>query len=691
MLWCKFLPFAASLWGCRQKATVPLNDSAVEKLFMDSRFVELLIPPTITIPPVTVTATVGIPASAIVHAHAPAGTSQPTAPPRASLSHIDYDYRPYSDSKILDIVLSFLDDRFDDVAEWWNSNVINHPLPFRERIYAICTDGITIPAFRITPFHLIVATYIIGWLHLLCMILFGDYRLPAKAVVHVLSGLGTSSMMFWTMQITAMMYLICYDKLREDPITLAISEILHWNTEHADFVSHFISGKVLSWKHFCYYSPMPRDADCWWLLEDLGIDGPPKPTGLFWPLVEQFKHYHWLQENGKFTPKTFTDIFIGVSVGLYRFGVGILDRRRRMLSAIWRVIGPSVTRQAHALPRRLKLLFGFIGAQLRNSNLDWYLLVRGVFKTSPLAVWNLIASIYAYLRVWHWSRIEARCGKPFRTMPGEDIPCKLRDALLKLGTMSMVDMANVLIELEEAKNDVLLQEPRTRQRVEKEHTATMKELAGRALSWRASHRELVSDYNHCRSTLDNVMRYLLCGVMDTDPDAPEVQSMFRSGGISLSDEPLSNGLHYKEPSGTSSFMGVMTAALRDKYTSSLKACMENCWKNIRGSKYRRFRFPSGIDLYKESTWPFDMKMLGLRFANFPRDASPFNLDQRRPRPYVRKELEDYVAAGHLQEWFEDMPARLELKRPGGSLKPFFDQQKNKLKYKSDSRTGIFVA
>jgi hypothetical protein len=80
----------------------------------------------------------------------------------------------------------------------------------------------------------------------------------------------------------------------------------------------------------------------------------------------------------------------------------------------------------------------------------------------------------------------------------------------------------------------------------REVESTIKTLGNRAVSWRTSHEELLSDYNHCRRTLDFMVHTILCGLLHLDPSTgTSGKQFFRSAWLVTTDEPLANGLHYK--------------------------------------------------------------------------------------------------------------------------------------------------
>jgi hypothetical protein len=117
-----------------------------------------------------------------------------------------------------------------------------------------------------------------------------------------------------------------YDTLLDDPIKLVVAELLFLADENPERVSTFVKATIMSWSRFRNYSPFQRRLTAMWLMEEL------------------FEDTLAAQEERRFTPRTFTELTIGILVGLFR-----LDACVAIAAAIWRKVGPTVTKTAYTL------------------------------------------------------------------------------------------------------------------------------------------------------------------------------------------------------------------------------------------------------------------------------------------------------------------------------------------------------
>jgi hypothetical protein len=93
----------------------------------------------------------------------------------------------------------------------------------------------------------------------------------------------------WSLIGTGLLY-TTYDTLQTDPITVGMSEFLAVTVNNSSIISHFLRGKIFSWRHFWHYNSVPRNPDAYWLMEELGLTGSTRHPGVLWPTVAQFEH-----------------------------------------------------------------------------------------------------------------------------------------------------------------------------------------------------------------------------------------------------------------------------------------------------------------------------------------------------------------------------------------------------------------
>jgi hypothetical protein len=186
-----------------------------------------------------------------------------------------------------------------------------------------------------------------------------------------------------------------YDTLTEDPIALVVSELLFLNEENPDFVARFVRSTIMSWDRFWDYSPFPRHAGAPWLWEKL------------------FLEVFYLQEKRQFTPKTLTGLFVGIVVGLFRLGTAILSFCLNILSTIWRMIGPTVTKGMYVLPllawNLFLTLFNLADTQLRESGYTWGSPLVWLCKILPVRLWQSLIATCIYMRLVLWIYVQNSC------------------------------------------------------------------------------------------------------------------------------------------------------------------------------------------------------------------------------------------------------------------------------------------
>jgi hypothetical protein len=200
-------------------------------------------------------------------------------------------------------------------------------------------------------------------------------------------------------------------------------------------------------------------------------------------------------------------------------GVASLNGCIALAAAIWRKIGPTVTKTA-VTPSWLAWIgivnaFDSADAGVKNHGFAWNSLLVFVFSV-PLRIWNCLQTIYTYCVVWWWVRVIDPNTRFVSYVPTA-IFWEQREALVEMTRMSFWDMAAVIVARNDLTKEIGKLKHTTREEAALEHQAMFKELAERTLSWRTSHIEMISHYHHCRRTLDGAMHCLLCTFLGIDP------------------------------------------------------------------------------------------------------------------------------------------------------------------------------
>jgi hypothetical protein len=431
-----------------------------------------------------------------------------------------------------------------------------------------------------------------------------------------------------------------YDQLTENPINLVVAELVFVNDRNPDFVARFIKGTVMSWSRFGDYSPWPR-----------------KPTSM-WLLDELFQETFDAQEKRQFTPKTFTELIVGILVGLFRLGITISNFCAILAAAVWSKVGPLVTKLVWALLGLawtvMVAAFHHIDVLLMKYDFTWDSLLVLLFIRLPTGIWQFFHAIYIWIILAVWIHVMDP-HTPFVAYIDMATFWEQREALYDMANMSIWDMARVVIERNNLKKHIANIEPVIREQARQDVNDTIKTLAERAISWRTSHYEMLKDYNHCRMTLDRMVHTLLCVYMGVDAkNGTGGRILFNSAYLVSTEEPSPNGLHYK-PSNMS------LRKIRPEVKSACERNTANMFRSLRRGVVLGGHngFVPTMDLYNKETWGFELQRFGFGWAPYHPESAPFDLSKRRVIPEKRKEIEDYALDGRIMDWYKDLPARLE--------------------------------
>jgi hypothetical protein len=311
----------------------------------------------------------------------------------------------------------------------------------------------------------------------------------------------------------------------------------------------------------------------------------------------------------------------------------------------------------------LLTLFNLAYTQLRESGYTWGSPLVWLCKILPVRLWQSFIATCIYIRLVLWIYVQTPCPRKGKTsFEGHTdlaVSYEQRAAMMNLARMSVWDMAAVIMERDDLKVYIAKLEPTIRQHVMREVKSTTKTLGNRAVSWRISHEKLLSDYNHCRRTLDFMVHTILCGLLHLDPSTgTSGKQFFRSAWLVTTDEPLANGLHYKPAT-----MCVSSSIMCDR-KNRCTVHMAMILKDLRrGTQMvNRYGHLPTMDLYNDKTWAFDLRYIGFSFASFLPQNNPIDLNTRQAKPSSKNEIEDYAVQGRILKWFNDLPARLKKQR-----------------------------
>ena len=456
------------------------------------------------------------------------------------------------------------------------------------------------------------------------------------------------SKVLWTLVFSCAMYLV-YDTLTENPLTLAVSELLFLNEGNPDFVAHFVRGTVMQWDRFWAYSPIPRHAGAPWLWDQLFLDT-----------------YH-LQQQGQFTPKTMTGLIVGSLVGLFRLVCAIFNFDLDTISAIWVQVGPSVTKLAWALPslvgRLLLELCYLVSTPLIRKGYSWKSPLIWVFKTVPVSTWRCLVGARKYAHLMFLLYIEKQGKTPFTVDLDLASSYEQFEGLQQLALMSVWDMVAVIIENKRVKVEMANLEPEIRRDTIKNVEGFIKEIGHRAIQIRTSHHALLSDHNWLVHIFDIVMSIYIAEQHGINP-AGEFSRRWVHSSTRRSLQDPENDLFYKRNKATSPIP--LPDSQKEEYARRVRQLAHaNKVKkrpNNRTSPY--FCMPHTIDLFGTDTWGLDVHFQEYvaqhgSFASYKAQNNHVDVSKRRVVQSTGNSIEDYAAQGRVQEWYDDAPARAE--------------------------------
>ncbi|KAF2823372.1 hypothetical protein CC86DRAFT_409287 [Ophiobolus disseminans] len=506
--------------------------------------------------------------------------------------------------------------------------ISNVPLSFSDTIYAVA-DFVENASFRVdiimTPLRLVMAWFMLGCVHLASMIRYKDYKLPGKAIKCLQYGFCSGSKVFWTLFLSATMYL-SYDKLTEDPSLLAIMELLFLEDGIPGLVARFVRAKYMSW-----HNPFPEHA------------------GGLWLCAELFGDVHLFQQKGQFIPKTFTELGIGILVWLYRLAAAHYNRVTTLGSAIWSWIRPRAKVAGLTVLDNLpspKQVILFMPTLHRWFQI--YLRLRYEYIILPVLHFFFLVACYIFQR-------NSRGGVDHGMVGNWDYNC----AFMSAPTLTRDAIAKLMLATDVLEKELAIALPDARREAAVEVQADMKLLGERCRSWRTSHLEMAKDYNHARRTLDLQMTLILYLYMGLDPLAehPRDMACFRSNQMIVTWEPGLHGLHYK-PNPVFRFGDCS----RDIYDLCEKEIQAIFWSLKHKKRPTAVKFPA-MDIYDKASWSFNLHRLGFKFARFSPENNPIDLSTRRAIATSLQQMEDYAIDGRTDQWHaEELDRRKERAR-----------------------------
>jgi hypothetical protein len=166
------------------------------------------------------------------------------------------------------------------------------------------------------------------------------------------------------------------------------------------------------------------------------------------------------------------------------------------------------------------------------------------------------------------------------------------------------------------------------------------------------------------------MNLVVCLMLNLDPDGEQGHDarFFKSHGLTVTDEPMPNGLHYKP----NNWFGTDQIDPFKKRTTEpdIRAILSRIRREMKG---QRLTLIGRIDMYNEKSHTFDLRKIGFHFPAHLPDHNPFDLTEFRAKKYPQRDqnIEDYAAEGRVTEWYRDLPARHEREAQRTSMHPFF--------------------
>jgi hypothetical protein len=124
------------------------------------------------------------------------------------------------------------------------------------------------------------------------------------------------------------------------------------------------------------------------------------------------------------------------------------------------------------------------------------------------------------------------------------------------------------------------------------------------------------------------MNLVVCLILNLDPDGEQGHDarFFKSHGLTVTDEPMPNGLHYKP----NNWFGTDQIDPFKKRTTEpdIRAILS---RMRRGMKGQRLTLIGRIDMYNEKSHTFDLRKIGFHFPAHLPDHNPFDLTEFRAK------------------------------------------------------------
>lgn len=328
------------------------------------------------------------------------------------------------------------------------------------------------------------------------------------------------SKLAWTLLFGAGLYL-AYGRLPDDPVILVANELLLNHEKGYSFL--FVGETVLSWLR--------------------GINFEDRVSDRGQRLHQLYGATHELLHEDKWAPKTFTVLFVGMLVDLFRCACSILHFGINILSVVWTKICPAVTWCMRALLAFLWYCCLHTHDLLLNQGYTWKSPFDWLLKTRPLELWNSLQLLRVFIFLLIWMLV---LKIPFKPDLESATWWDQRDAFVRLSRMSLRDIANLILAHDKLKAKFDQIEDQVRQKLTSKLQVddTMKALAQRAISFRTSLDAMCVDYNCLRNILDNFASTILNALTGVDPLSPRSFRHFRTSRITVANVPFANGLHY---------------------------------------------------------------------------------------------------------------------------------------------------
>ncbi|KAH7079069.1 hypothetical protein BKA63DRAFT_257876 [Paraphoma chrysanthemicola] len=310
------------------------------------------------------------------------------------------------------------------------------------------------------------------------------------------------------------------------------------------------------------------------------------------------------------------------------------------------------------LGRFLLWLYRFMDTQLIEHGYTWKSPPVILCKTLPFELYMTLRGCFALLRLRLWLGrnnilADVNLGRDYKQM----------DSLRELGTMNVYEMADILSEYKNLQIEFVEIKPKIIEEVRKEERDFTIDLGNRTIDLRTSLQCMIADFNWLLFVLDLIMSIRIMEMHGISAIGPWSRQYVRSSMRRYCETP-SNGLHYKINQATAP--RPLSQSDKNIYADSVNRLLQrNPGKHTHPSLNRKLPlfFVPKLNLLDKNTWALDVHFPDFvkangSFGNIFKAVNHVDPSQRVATPSNDKSIEDYAARGDVQQWYEDLPARI---------------------------------